>query len=182
MRRPLFILALIIGMTGVLVLPVQAHDGSDDGEDTRNESSENHNDGDDHDGDGDHNFLRRVWLSGRNEVPVGDADGSGWAEVDLRPGTGTVCYRVKVRKLDAVTASHIHVGAAGVNGGIVIDFAILTADKKVWDNSIVYKDCISGIARSLLTSIKANPTGYYVNVHTTAFPGGAIRGQLRKAS
>ena len=46
---------------------------------------------------------------------------------------------------------------------------------------IIYKDCISGVASSLLTTIKANPTGYYVNVDTTAFPGGAIRGQLRKA-
>jgi hypothetical protein len=181
MRRALFILALIIGMMGVMVLPVQAHDGSDDGEDSRDESSANHNDDDDDDDD-EHGFLRRVWLSGRNEVPAGDPDGSGWAEVSLRPGTGTVCYRIKVRKLDAVTGAHIHVGAAGVNGGIVIDFAILTADKKVWENSIVYKDCIAGIASSLLTSIKANPTGYYVNVHTTAFPGGAIRGQLRKAS
>lgn len=171
---------------GVLVVPIQAQEGSDDGDDSRNESNENHSgdrdDDDDDDGDGDHNFLRRVWLSGRNEVPAGDPDGSGWAEVSLRPQAGTVCYRIKVRKLDAVTAAHIHVGAVGVNGAIVIDFAILTADKKVWENSIVYKDSISGIASSLLTSIKANPTGYYVNVHSTAFPGGAIRGQLRKAS
>ena len=46
MRRALFILVLIIGMMGVM-LPVQAHDGSDDGDDSRNESvGTNHNDDD----------------------------------------------------------------------------------------------------------------------------------------
>jgi hypothetical protein len=187
MRRALFILVLIIGMMGVM-LPVQAHDGSDDGDDSRNESvGTNHNDDDDRaeadddddEGNGENAFSRRIWLSGKNEVPVADLDGSGWAEISSRPSQGTVCYRIKVRKLDPVTAAHIHVGGAGVNGGIVIDLSILTAQKNVWVSSIVYKACVTGVATSLINTIKANPAAYYVNVHTTVFPGGAIRGQLR---
>ncbi len=30
----------------------------------------------------------------------------------------------------------------------------------------------------LIGQIIANPAGYYVNVHTTEFPAGAVRGQL----
>ena len=64
MRRALFILALIIGMMGVMVLPIQAHDGSDDGDDSRNESSENHDDDDGEDQE----------LHGRSLLPGGVAD------------------------------------------------------------------------------------------------------------
>ncbi len=38
--------------------------------------------------------------------------------------------------------------------------------------------CVSGVDPALIGEIIANPAGYYVNVHTTPFPGGAVRGQL----
>jgi hypothetical protein len=37
--------------------------------------------------------------------------------------------------------------------------------------------CVSA-ARDLIKTIRMNPSNYYVNVHTTDFPDGAIRGQL----
>ena len=200
MRRAAFLLALVIGLMGVMVLPIQAHDGSTDSRvDTRNESnndsnssryssvrnrSENNssisNTSDDRNRS--HGSRRLIRLSGANEVPAGDADGIGWARVSVRPDEGTVCYVVKVKRLDAITAAHIHIGAAGTNGGVVVDLAILTADTKVAGNSTLYSDCIEGLDATLLTSIKENRAAYYLNVHTTAYPDGAIRGQLGKVA
>lgn len=206
MRRAAFVLALVIGLMGVMVLPVQAHRGSDDSRgDSRRELSNddgatsrsdsaradvavrhdiNSNDNQDSDNENDlgrgHRFKRLIRLSGENEVPVGDPDGSGWAKIRLRPDEGTVCYTIQVKNLDEVTAAHIHLGAAGVNGGVVVDLAILTADSKTKGSSTFYRHCVEGVSVDLLNSIKENKSEYYVNVHTTVFPAGAIRGQLGK--
>jgi hypothetical protein len=181
-----------------MVLPIQAHDGSDDSRvDTRNESNNDRNSSRDSsvlsrsdattnvsntsdDRNRGHGSRRLIRLSGANEVPAGDPDGIGWARVSVRPDAGTVCYAIKVKRLDAITAAHIHVGAAGTNGGVVVDLAILTADTKVTENSTLYSDCIEGLDATLLTSIKENRAGYYLNVHTAVYPDGAIRGQLAK--
>jgi hypothetical protein len=195
MRRAVLVLALVIGLMGVIVLPIQAHDGSADSlVDTRNESNNDSNSSRSgsiqsrsHDNTSDdrnrgHGSRRLLRLSGANEVPAGDPDGIGWARVSVRPDEGTVCYVVKVKRLDAITAAHIHVGAAGTNGGVVVDLAILTADTKVAGNSTLYSDCIEGLDATLLTTIKENRAGYYLNVHTTVYPDGAIRGQLGKVA
>ena len=42
----------------------------------------------------------------------------------------------------------------------------------------VVSDCITGVDATLLNNIRQNPLGFYVNVHTAAYPGGAARGQL----
>jgi hypothetical protein len=116
----------------------------------------------------------------RTKYRAGDPDGSGWAKIRMRPDEGTFCYTIQVRNLDEVVAAHIHVGAAGVNGGVVIDLAILTADSKSKGSATFYRHCVEGISVDLLNSIKENKSEYYLNVHTTAFPDGAIRGQLGK--
>ena len=207
MRRAAFVLALVIGLMGVMVLPVQAHLGSgdsradsrrelsnDDGASSRGDSARadvavrndiddtNNNNNTDNDNDRvrGHRFKKVIRLSGANEVPAGDPDGSGWAKIRMRPDEGTFCYTIQVRNLDEVVAAHIHVGAAGVNGGVVIDLAILTADSKSKGSATFYRHCVEGISVDLLNSIKENKSEYYLNVHTTAFPDGAIRGQLGK--
>jgi CHRD domain len=201
MRRAAFVLALVIGLMGVMVLPIQARDGSDGSRvGTRNESNNNdsnnsregsvHSRSDENasvsstndDRNRGHGSRRLIRLSGTNEVPAGDPDGTGLARVSIRPDEGTVCYRIKVKNLDAVTAAHIHVGAAGTNGGVVVDLAILTAETKATGNSTFYSDCIEGLDGTLLTSIKENRAGYYLNVHTTVYPDGAIRGQLARVA
>jgi hypothetical protein len=40
--------------------------------------------------------------------------------------------------------------------------------------------CKGDVAASLTSDIRRHPADYYVNVHNAEFPGGAIRGQLRK--
>ena len=110
-------------------------------------------------------------LSGANEVPPADADGSGTAWVTLNQGQGEVCFHIEVENIEPALAAHIHVGEAGVNGGIVVDFEVPSQG---------LTGCVNDVAESLIKDIRQNPENYYVNVHNAPFPGGAVRGQLSK--
>lgn len=108
-------------------------------------------------------------LNGANEVPPADPDGAGTATVVLN-GT-MVTYAINVQNITLPpTGQHIHVGAAGVNGGVVIP---LTG---TWVGGSLVGSTTAAPAD--VAAIIANPAGYYVNIHNTDFPGGAIRGQL----
>lgn len=112
-------------------------------------------------------------LLGENEVPPADLDGSGIAAVTLNSGRGLVCFQILVSNIALpATGAHIHEGEAGVNGSIVV--ALTPPDESGTSSGCVEAD------RDLIKDIRKNPAGYYVNVHTTEFPGGAIRGQLSK--
>ena len=67
-------------------------------------------------------------LSGSNEVPpvsTGDPDGSGTADLTLNQGQGEICLQIEVQNIAAPILQHIHRGAAGVNGPVVVDFTSL---------------------------------------------------------
>jgi hypothetical protein len=109
-------------------------------------------------------------LSGDDEVGGGDPNGSGTAAVKTR-GT-EVCYDLKWTGFDAIMA-HIHKGAAGANGDVVVPFfeseTALDASSK--------SGCVTA-KESVVKAIAANPSNYYVNVHSQEFPKGAARGQM----
>jgi len=116
-----------------------------------------------------------ITMTGNAESPAGDPVATGTATVRLRAGQGQVCYRVSADNLGgAAVAMHIHKGAAGAAGPVVIPLATPNADGKA-------AGC-AGVSRALVGQILASPAGYYLNVHTAAFPGGAIRGQLTGTS
>ncbi|HWW62005.1 MAG TPA: CHRD domain-containing protein [Thermoanaerobaculia bacterium] len=109
-------------------------------------------------------------LAGANEVPgPGDTDGAGLAVVTIS-GT-TVNYQLLVQNIAAPTLAHIHRGAVGVSGPVVVDFAPTFAGGLATGS-------VTGVSPSLISEIAGNPSGFYVNVHTSDFPNGAIRGQL----
>ena len=108
-------------------------------------------------------------LSGDNEVGGGDPDGSGTAAVKTR-GT-EVCYDLKWTGVD-VTMAHIHKGAAGTNGDVVVNFF---ANESPLDASSK-SGCVQAKA-AVVEGLAANPSNYYVNLHSPEFPKGAIRGQ-----
>jgi hypothetical protein len=113
----------------------------------------------------------RVTLAGENETPAGDPVATGSATIRVRPGTKRVCYTLTARDLPSrAVAAHIHRGAAGTPGGIVVPLRTPNANGTA-------KGCARA-SRALVRSIAAHPSTFYVNVHTAGFPGGAIRGQL----
>jgi|tagenome__1003787_1003787.scaffolds.fasta_scaffold20986038_6 hypothetical protein len=115
-----------------------------------------------------------VTLVGESESPAGDPVGNGTATVRLRLGQAQACFKLAAKNLPAAVAAHIHSGAAGSSGPVVIPLATPGADG-------TSAGCAS-TTRALVASILKNPAGFYVNVHTAEFPGGAIRGQLTGTS
>src|SRR5439155_317477 len=111
-----------------------------------------------------------VALTGEVESPAGDPVGTGTATVRLRAGQGQLCYQIAAKNLPAAAAAHIHRGAAGTNGPVVVPFNAPGAD----GNS---SGCATADA-ALIDEIIGNPAGFYVNVHTKEHPAGAIRAQL----
>jgi CHRD domain len=117
-------------------------------------------------------------LKGANEVPgPGDEDGRGVFVATVKGDR--LCYLLTQRKLDTVTMAHIHTGASDVAGPIAVGL--------VPPINGISADCITAVpvdegtmtlSTSELAAIRANSSGFYVNVHTQAFPPGAIRGQL----
>ncbi len=108
-------------------------------------------------------------LRGSREIPgPGDADGDGFAAAVL-DGT-TVYYYLWVKNIAAPTAAHIHTGAAGRSGPVVVDFAP-TFSGGVASGSVT-------ASAATTAAILADPQAFYFNVHNTEFTGGALRGQL----
>jgi CHRD domain len=122
-------------------------------------------------------------LSGANEVPPADPDGRGRAFVDT--GRTRVCFALLWTNIGAPIFAHIHSGVAGVNGPIVVLFfdvpeAAGSPPATLPDTITAAGGCVGGQSAALLRDIRRHPSAYYVNIHTTEFPGGAIRGQLRR--
>ena len=118
-------------------------------------------------------------LNGRNELNAttlkkgaGDPDGFGSANV-LIAKSDTVCVGITVTAIGAPTAAHIHRGKRNQNGPIVVPLPAPTTGDPGASSG-----CVSGLATSLVSELRRKPHRFYVNVHTSDFPGGAIRGQL----
>ena len=112
-------------------------------------------------------------LSGANEVPAADPDGTGTASITVNPGQQRVCWDITVSNIAAPTRGHIHKAAAGSNGPIVVGF--------FEPATVDLNGCTTTeLDRQLLVDIIQHPSSYYVNIHNAEFMGGAIRGQLSK--
>lgn len=88
----------------------------------------------------------------------------------LDPATARFCYMLNAAAVDDPTAAHIHAGGPGETGRPVVP--IETPEGGASGGCLTLE---AEVARSL----SANPGGYYINVHSTAYPAGASRGQLR---
>ena len=109
-------------------------------------------------------------LLGSSEVPgPGDPDGRGFASLDII-GDGRICLNLSANRVDRVTAAHIHKAPPNAAGPIVVPLPA-----PIFGN---VSGCVDADP-ALVADIGTNPGSYYVNVHTQAFPNGAVRGQLQ---
>ena len=106
-------------------------------------------------------------MSGDQETPdKGDPDGKGRANVNIDNDRGEVCYTMTFEGIAPPDKAHIHRGAKGTAGDVVVN---LPPDKS--------GKCVPG-DKATLEQIRSNPGGFYVNLHNPEYPKGAIRGQL----
>jgi hypothetical protein len=144
------------------------------------------------------NFVAH--LSGDQEVPIRDTNGTGQAIFQLVGGGDLLGFKLIVANIDNVIASHIHLGPAGSNGPVVAFLFGTVAPAGGRTQGVIGQgligeaDLVGPLAgQSLSVLIQALMTGgAYVNVHTNDgvdpvntgagdFPGGEIRGQIRVA-
>ncbi len=110
-----------------------------------------------------------VQMKGSLEVPKGSRIGTGTFRYQLIPSKRQICFSLSWSKIGAALAFHIHKGAKGKSGPVVIPLSLATPVK--------HSGCRTA-KKSLIQAIQNHHGSYYVNVHTAKYPAGAIRGQL----
>ena len=136
-----------------------------------------------------HTVTFHIALTGSQQVPPVTTDAFGFATVRLLDNGTAISFRVIVCNIVDVVASHIHVGPAGANGKVIIPFF---GGGQPFSSTHGCKTLAEGTRTAADLNTKADPSitswsdfvhallagNTYVNVHTTANPGGEIRGQL----
>ena len=142
-----------------------------------------------HDGTAHHHDTH---MTGDNEVPVRDTRAQGQTNFTVSEDGLSISYKLNVANLETITQAHIHLAPAGTNGNIVAwlypsqpPFQITlipgrtqgTLAEGTFGASRLINDLAGQPLSALLTAIRDGRT--YVNVHTTRFPPGEIRGQIK---
>jgi hypothetical protein len=105
------------------------------------------------------------------------SDGSGFFSYTV--DGSELCYTLTVRNLtQAPFAAHIHVAPRNVAGPVVVPLTTPPAATSTV-NACVTASEGGALTPAELAAITADPRAFYVNVHTTLWPGGEVRGQLK---
>ncbi|MCS7142937.1 MAG: CHRD domain-containing protein [Aigarchaeota archaeon] len=129
-------------------------------------------------------------LNGWNEVPSVVSTGIGWTMISISPDGRSITFEMRYNGIRDVTMAHIHLGKDGHIGAVAVWLCggprppcppspgtvtgTITADDVL---GIPAQGLSRGDLASLIAAIRNGAA--YVNVHTTAFPAGEIRGQFR---
>ncbi|MEP6902883.1 MAG: CHRD domain-containing protein [Actinomycetota bacterium] len=112
-----------------------------------------------------------AYLSSAQEVPTNASTATGYARIVVNESTGALTFTVVFTGLSSTqTASHIHAPAViGANVGVAINFGAVGGTSGTVSGATT-------ITPTQLAQLRAHQG--YVNVHSTNFGGGEIRGQL----
>jgi CHRD domain len=122
----------------------------------------------------------RLTLTGDQEATptcapptvCGDPDALAQMILIVNPNNDSVCFLTRWTGIDGtVVAAHIHPAPVGVPGPVAVPLF-----SGQFPGTAMLRGCVS--ANGLADDILANPSGYYVNIHSTVYPAGAVRAQL----
>ena len=172
MRRVLMLATLVLG---AIALTLVATATADHGKNGRKAGS--------------HNGAVTVYkllLQPKQEVPHVDlhARGKGLLTLDVtRDSSGAIVSGEVVFYVNydfpgsvTITGLHVHQAPRGTNGPIVVNSGIATFTDADGDGNVTA--VATGVSPTLLQAILSKPRDYYVNLHTSVNPGGAMRDQL----
>ena len=109
-------------------------------------------------------------FSGANEVPANASPGTASGILTVNDTTGEISWNFAYADLQGtITAMHIHNAPAGANGGVVVGLGIAGGAGTLSDSTTDLTQA---------GNINADPTNYYVNIHSNVYPGGELRAQL----
>lgn len=109
-------------------------------------------------------------LMGSNEVPANNSTAMGTATLKFNKTTKVFTITV-THNLSSITAGHIHKGATGTNGSVVFPFTTLASPISYTSTALTPEQ-----EADLMANL------YYVNLHSSTFTAGEIRGQLIKGA
>jgi|SRR5436309_7289942 len=118
-------------------------------------------------------------LSAKNETTGSTSTAKGNTLIKVR-NNGTIEFKTRIlnKNHETFVAGHVHQAPVGVAGPVVVPLFVSpappTSARHIRQSGIATPNAGTSGA-----NLCANPSAYYVNYHTTAFPGGAIRGQVR---
>ncbi len=177
-KRFISVAAAAIAFGAAGVTPAFAHGGGHDGGDTHGSSSTHKSSGTFTKPSSGRALTFATELSGANEVPV-----SGGPAVNDPDGKAVALVKVKGDRVTFAldwkgfvpSLGHIHQGAAGKNGDVKVPLFGTAMPDSVHSaaGQVALTDA------KLAHDIRTNPAGFYVNLHSVEFPGGAVRGQLK---
>ena len=114
-------------------------------------------------------------MTGIQEVPgPGDSDGLATGTLTVNDATGDISWSFTFSNILAPSAMHIH-GPGGSAGSFADVFVNLGTATTGGLGTLINSTTTSTTNAQAIT---ANPTDFYVNIHNSGFPGGAVRGQL----
>ena len=178
-RRMLTTLVAGAALAGLGASSLMAHDDEDGGRD--------------HDG----RFVVRTTLEGFQEVPALSTSGHGTFRAVVDTNANTITWKLTYDELVAPpTQSHVHFGQKSVNGGVSFFLCSNLGNGPAGTQTcpagpaeltgVITPDLVIGPAGQGITAgsfakiVAAIKDGTaYANVHSTTYPGGEIRGQLR---
>lgn len=128
-------------------------------------------------------------LNALQEVPTNASSAAGSMQITINDTTNVISYQFTGFNFLGIFANaHIHRGLVGVNGPVVYG---LVDGQQDYSGPVTFGPNISipnshallgqnetNMSAGLGLLINTTPWNYYVNIHTSAFPGGEIRGQL----
>jgi hypothetical protein len=118
-------------------------------------------------------------LAAKNETTGSTSTAKGHSQIKVRTD-GTIEFKTHILNKNGETfvAGHIHQAPVGVAGPIVVPLFV-PPSPPTSARHIKQRGVATANVGTTGANLCQNPSAYYVNYHTTAFTGGAIRGQLR---